>query len=304
MIYTTKLKTDSKSREILPGNFEESLFVCMKRSLDRYAHRLIPWHWHDSFEIDYVLQGEMDFRTTDSSAVMKQGDIFFINQGALHRFQGHEDSPCVVYSILFDMHFLSGIYNSQIERKYILPIKESGIDYYVFSPDSPERLAMVQSILNAIEILKADPPGWEMLVRSELSDFWIQLLGETKDLRQNTEKTDVKDKDRIKKMLEFIHTSYADKIAVEDIASVADVSERECSRCFDRCIGKSPMKYLTDYRIHAAAEMLRETDLSVLDISEACGFSSSSYFGKCFSELMGCTPKEYRSTNGIDKDAI
>ena len=299
MIYTTKLKTDLRSREILPGNFEESLLVCMKATLDRYSRKRIPWHWHDSFEVDYVQQGEIELRTADHVWTIRQGDLFFINQSVMHEYRAVGETSCVAYSILFDMHYLSGVYNSQLERKYMLPVKESGIEVYAFSPDSPARLGMAHDILDAIDLLQDEPYGYEMLVRSKLSSFWTGLLQDTEQIRSTAEKTGSVDTERIKKMLEYVHTSYAEKLTAESIAASADVSVRECGRCFERCIGMPPVKYLTQYRVYKASEMLLETDLSILDISEACGFSSSSYFGKVFSEAMGCTPKAYRTSGGI-----
>ncbi|WP_243117307.1 helix-turn-helix transcriptional regulator [Muricomes intestini] len=46
--------------------------------------------------------------------------------------------------------------------------------------------------------------------------------------------------------------------------------------------------------MRAAAKMLLQTNDSIMDIGEKCGFSSNSYFGKVFRESLGCTPKEYR----------
>ncbi|WP_394916419.1 helix-turn-helix domain-containing protein [uncultured Robinsoniella sp.] len=74
----------------------------------------------------------------------------------------------------------------------------------------------------------------------------------------------------------------------------ANISTRECSRCFQRCIKLSPMNYLNEHRIRMAAQMLLQTNKSIMTISECCGFSSSSYFGKIFQDYMGCTPKNYR----------
>lgn len=298
MIYTSKIKTDQRSQEILPGDFEERMLMCLKSNLDRYTHRTIPWHWHDTFEIDYMISGSMEIRTPDRVVPVKQGDIVFINQGIMHEFQGTGEDECTAYAIQVDMHLLSGVYNSKIERKYILPMKDSGLDCVVFSPDTNTRLAMAQSVLNAVDLLKNEPFGYEMQVRSELSNFWIQLLKETKELRSNAVKNSNPDKERIKKMMSFVHKHYSEKITLEQIAGAAGISARECGRCFDRCLGMSPIKYITEYRLHIAAEKLLETDDSIMNISEACGFSSSSYFGKTFSEEMGCTPREFRVSSG------
>ena len=83
---------------------------------------------------------------------------------------------------------------------------------------------------------------------------------------------------------------------------MAAISVRECSRCFDRCIGVSPIQYLNNYRLHMAAEMLLSTKASILEISENCGFNSAAYFSKLFSEAMGCTPHQYRTDAGQPKE--
>ena len=300
MIYTNKIKTDLRSREILPGSFSENLFTCIRCALDRYSNNTLPWHWHDTFEIDYILQGELEIRSTDSSLKLKQGDTVFINQGVMHEYQGMGETPCVLIAILFDFHLLSGVYNSLIEQKYILPMKENGPGLFAFSPDSPRRIEMAQAVNNAIELCRGGRSGYEMLLRSELSFFWLGLLEETKDLRRS-EGVTVVDQERIKKMLAYIHTNYAGRVTVEEVAAAADVSVRECTRCFSKVIGMPPVKYLSEYSVHKAAEMLLESDASVLDISLECGFSSSSYFGKSFSAVMGCTPGEYRRGKGSRK---
>ena len=92
--------------------------------------------------------------------------------------------------------------------------------------------------------------------------------------------------ERLKTMMQFIHACYGEKITLEQIAASAGISPRECSRCFQRCIKISPMNYLNDYRVRMAARLLSQTGRTILSISEQCGFSSSSYFGKLFQKTM------------------
>ena len=95
-------------------------------------------------------------------------------------------------------------------------------------------------------------------------------------------------------MLHYIHKNYSHQICLNDIAESAAVSERECSRCFQRCFGESAITYLNKYRIHVAADMLLKESDSIVSISRRCGFRSSGYFGRVFFKMLGCTPKEYR----------
>lgn len=61
-----------------------------------------------------------------------------------------------------------------------------------------------------------------------------------------------------------------------------------------KLIKQSPIQYLTAYRMHQAAQMLTNSELSILQISLCCGFNSSSYFAKAFRASMHCSPREYR----------
>lgn len=55
------------------------------------------------------------------------------------------------------------------------------------------------------------------------------------------------------------------------------------------------MDYVNFYRIQIALEMLTSTTRTITEISEMCGFSSLSYFGKVFRQHTGVTPVQYRS---------
>lgn len=302
MIYTKKLKIDSSSKEILPGRFEDDLFACIKMLPRRFSHNTIPWHWHDVFELYYVMQGEIEFHTASQKCTVSRGSIIFVNQGTLHNFSCRDSAT--VYALLFDSRLLSGSYGSSLERKYILPLKESGLPFFEILPDSEQHQRMSQSVLKCIEWMSEEPFGFEMRVRSELSLVWLDLLEETKDYLLTFKNTSLVDHDRLKNMMNFISRHYGEKITIGQVAAAASISERECCRCFTRSIGMSPVKYLNDYRLHAAADLLLTTDLPILEISETCGFQSPSYFGKLFLSSMGCTPRDYRAKGNLDNSEI
>lgn len=82
---------------------------------------------------------------------------------------------------------------------------------------------------------------------------------------------------------------------MEEIASAANISEREANRIFQKTIRETPFEYLTTYRLNRAKELLSHSDLSITEISYRCGFTDSAYMGKQFRKAYGMTPKEYRS---------
>jgi len=94
----------------------------------------------------------------------------------------------------------------------------------------------------------------------------------------------------------FIHARYAEPLTVSQIAGASSISESECYRCFRKVLDTSPIDYLLQYRIRAAAGLLAGTDRSVSDICFATGFNSPSYFAKVFRQELQCSPRKYRVT--------
>jgi signal transduction histidine kinase/DNA-binding response OmpR family regulator len=72
------------------------------------------------------------------------------------------------------------------------------------------------------------------------------------------------------------------------------ISERQLQRKLKALTGRNPSVYLRDFRLRAAKEQLLD-GAQVALVSERCGFSSASYFVKCFREKYGTTPKKYQS---------
>lgn len=296
MIYVSDFQQTDKRQELLLMNADFP-YLCKFTDMNRCINHALPWHWHTFLELDYIAEGEIELQTPDHTLHLKKGDIFFINTDVLHAV--HSKTPtkdCKTYAHLFDMHFLTGMYNSLFERKYFLPIyKNSNIPFYIIHPDSYRRIQMIEKFLKVVELNEQELPGYEFEIRAELCRFWHLLLEETMDLQKlPTEKSNL-DTERFKTMLEFIHGHYPEKISLDDIAATANISTRECCRCFQHCANISPMNYLNEYRIHMASQMLLVSEDSITTISENCGFSSCSYFNKIFQKHMNCTPKSYRN---------
>jgi len=100
-------------------------------------------------------------------------------------------------------------------------------------------------------------------------------------------------------MLRFIETHFSEDITMGDIASSADISKSEATRCFKRAFQETPYNYLIEYRLSKAATLLTTTDLPVGEIAGLTGFNSSSHFGKLFRESTGRSPREYRKEGAL-----
>ena len=92
----------------------------------------------------------------------------------------------------------------------------------------------------------------------------------------------------------YISENCGNTIQVGDAARMCGMSETQFMSSFKHVTGVSFMKYLNQYRIQQAQDLLVRTDRSIADISLDTGYCDQSYFGAVFRKLAGTTPAAYR----------
>ena len=219
MLLHTNINTDEEQKEILPIAKESFPYLCSTTRLDCNPDKSIPWHWHNMFEINYVVRGELSLQTPDATHIVTAGEIDFINNGVLHSCTAIGSTPCEYTTIQFDMHFLSGMYNSIYEEKYILPImRSSALPFWHVKPDSMLHLQMVETVLRTVELSREEPFGYEFDLRSRLSDFWKMLMQDTEAVRSQASeivRSNSADTERLKLMTQFIKDHCGEKLTLE-----------------------------------------------------------------------------------------
>ena len=83
-------------------------------------------------------------------------------------------------------------------------------------------------------------------------------------------------------------------IGLEEIAEKVCLTASYVSFIFKKETGYNLVKYLTDYRMKKAKELLEESNWKIVDIGKACGYTNQPYFNKLFKNYYGVTPKQYR----------
>jgi AraC family transcriptional regulator len=97
---------------------------------------------------------------------------------------------------------------------------------------------------------------------------------------------------RVNIALDRIHTSYAEPLAVDDLAKCAGMSRFHFSRLFREQVGDAPYRYLLRVRVARAAELLRRGRHDVSEAALAVGFQDLGRFGRMFRREIGCRPSE------------
>ena len=99
----------------------------------------------------------------------------------------------------------------------------------------------------------------------------------------------------VKKAKSYIREHISEDIGRDDIATACALSPDYVSRIFRQETGKKMSEYITEKRMEKARQFLLETDLTVSEVADRCGYANLAYFSKVFRIRNGKTPAEFRA---------
>jgi AraC-like DNA-binding protein len=99
----------------------------------------------------------------------------------------------------------------------------------------------------------------------------------------------------VDKVKSFIHENYRNKISLDDLSSIANVSKYHLLRVFKKNMGVSPYEYLINYRINLSKSLLKESGYNVGEASIQVGYNDVNNFIRDFKKYVGTTPLKYKN---------
>jgi len=99
----------------------------------------------------------------------------------------------------------------------------------------------------------------------------------------------------VRSVITFLVNNYKQKLELHDIAMEVGVSACYLERVFKQETSETPRSYLEKLRVEKAAYLLKNMNLTNLDVCYESGFQSPSNFYRVFRRLKNCSPSEYRA---------
>jgi AraC-like DNA-binding protein len=132
-------------------------------------------------------------------------------------------------------------------------------------------------------------------------------LSEAAEPEQPARKPDVPRLSELKALRESIYDDPMNTWSADELCAELGVSKAYFHRLYLAAFGVTCRQDVIESRLLYAAELLKNTDLSVSAVAEQCGYDSDSYFMRQFKQHKGCTPSEFRQSarqdEGHDKEA-
>ena len=237
----------------------------------------------------YVISGTGTLFADDSkgnthSYQIKSGQGFMLFPGQISNYTADQNLPWEYTWIEFDgLHAKEAVELSGLSRDH--PV------YHARSKDLREE--MMKEMLYLIE--HKDLPAFHLIGHLYLFLDYLTRSAVNMSVPRGSKLRDF----YIKEAISYIEENFQNEISVEDIAKTCGLNRSYFGKIFKDVMGKSPQEFLLSYRMIKATELLKLSQLSIGDISNAVGYPNQLHFSRAFKKIYTLSPREWRNRNRV-----
>lgn len=256
----------------------------------------VALHWHNEIEITLILKGMAEYKIDFSTYKVKEGDIVIISPESLHSINKINNCEMDWTTIVFNLDLLKSSFTDGCSLNYIAPILNKNYKLpTIIDSKNPGYSSIYSIIENILSTYDKKDIAYELELKSMLFILFANFYKyEYVHKENNINELAFDLQEKIKAILNYIQENYDRDISIEEVASLCDFSEYHFMRFFKKYVGTSCLKYINNYRLEKAAELLKSNNSSITEISLDCGFNNLSYFNKLFKRKYHLTPREFR----------
>lgn len=251
----------------------------------------VPQHTYgpsmrQEYIIHFVLSGKGSYTVNGITYYLTENQMFLICPDEEIFYAADGEDPWVYAWV--------GINGIRAESS----LKKCGLSKqsYVFPFKNPDYLVeQITNMLNTSQLTFAND-----FKRNSHLLMLLAFLMENYNTINQSKKThksehDYGDNIYVEQAIAYIKHNHSFGINLSDVADYVGISRTYLNQIFQKALGISSQKFLMDFRLHKAANLLISTELSITDVSESIGYEDSLAFSKAFKKKFGLSPKNYRN---------
>ena len=230
-----------------------------------------------SFE--YILEGRMVIEQDESRTVLVPGDLCLIPAGSRKNLIIEEECRRLVVGFCGQLH-LPLLAMTGILSKGFIHIK-----------NDKRMVAVIRELHRMLrEKSEDDIPHIVALTMELVMEISRMVESALPPLLANT--------------LNFLECNLSEEVRIADVAARLHASMDFLNRLFRKELGVSPKRWLIDRRMQLAVILLKDSDLSIQEISQKCGYGNQFVFSREFRKKYDCSPLMYRKKSHNEKKGI
>lgn len=266
---------------------DKRLGIYIDKSSSRSAWNMPTVHSHKSHELYFLVSGRRRYFVGHSVYEIRPGNLIFIPKGMLHRTTTPDRAGYERYVVNFFENYLQDFIELTGRTTFDCLLHSGCLEL----PTNVSR-HIQQNLTQMDQELTNRVAYTDATVIHLLQDILLNALRYGKPAMPCTGET----ADKIQHVARYISENYAEVLSLHDAAQMANMEDTYFSKRFKTLTGFGFHEYLTQTRLLAAQHLLEETSVSVSEIADRCGFSSSNYFGDVFRRWKGCSPSQHRTS--------
>lgn len=252
-------------------------------------------HQHDFSQLFIISNGKATHVIDNHEYKIREGHVYVIKESVMHQFKNVENLE--LYNVLYNSEEL--MKNSDILKRHpgfqalfvIQPYYQSEYNFKSKLQLDFGGLKYVLGILNILlQELKSKRIGYETIIQSY---FMILITFLSREYIQGN-MCNHKKMLGLAQAIAYLESNYLNQITLKDLSEKAFLSPRQFTRIFKSNYNTTPINYLINLRIKHACFLLRNSDLSIINVAVESGFSDSTYFCRQFRKIVGMSPGDYR----------
>lgn len=235
------------------------------------------------YHMHFILNGSGYFEIDHTIHHLKRGQIFLIPPNTVSRYYVSDQDPWTYAFISFQGNKASQ-YVSQAGL---------GKSPYVLTCDTDleEYAAIIREMLKTHQLTITN----ELRRISLLFLLFSMLTASSHGSANNTQTShDYLPETYFEHALQYIHFNYGQAIHIQDIADYIGITRSYLFYIFNKKLNLSPQRYLLNYRIDKAKQLLSSTEFFIKDVAQSVGYEDSLAFSKMFRNATGYSPSAYR----------
>jgi len=258
-------------------------------------------HFHNEYEIFFLLEGERHFFFNNRAYHVKGGDLILVDTNAIHMTRSASDTETGHDRIIL---YVERSKMQEFDNKFphlnLIRFFQSHYGVYSLTPAQQNAfMTMYQRLQNEF-----DNRGrkYTIMIELEIIQYFIAFMrdshteapaqdpgGLQKDSKYRT----------VYNIADYISEHYFETLTLDLLADTFYISKFYLSRIFKEVTGYGVSEYVNILRTRKAKQLLEETSLTISEIASEVGYQSITYFEKVFKVYMTLSPLKYRKTLNI-----
>ncbi len=257
-------------------------------------------HFHTFYEICIILCPKSMHLLEGRIYNIHEFDIVVIPPNMLHRTHYPEGDPCKRIIIQFNLpENLPGLTN---ECEKLAEFFNQEAPIFRFNGDLRKR---IYRLLNDIFLISPNKDSMRnMNIHLKFMEFLTMIYTNARynEYYNDTDMSPIEEK--IYDITSYIHAHYTENLSLDSLAKEFYVSSCYLSHQFKDLTGFTLTDYIQMTRVRNVQSLLINTDTSITDAAQQCGFASFSQFNRVFQKHIGMSPSQFRKEHGASTSVM